>query len=198
MKKSKRLEIVSTIVKKHKIYKKEQIISYIEEYFGVRYSATTIAKDLKELNIYRVPIDCETWIYKAINNQTEQEMREKFKHYCEHEVLSSIINGAYIIVKTSPGFAQGINYFIDQLNIEEILGTVSGNDTTLILTASNDMALFLVLNAACIQLVPSTIISIRAASGSNNPGIIILPALISTSVAALVGVICCKILQRYF
>lgn len=65
-------------------------------------------------------------------------------------------------------------------------------------TASNDMALFLVLNAACIQLVPSTIISIRAASGSNNPGIIILPALISTSVAALVGVICCKILQRYF
>ena len=51
MKKSKRLEIVSTIVKKHKIYKKEQIISYIEEYFGVRYSATTIAKDLKELNI---------------------------------------------------------------------------------------------------------------------------------------------------
>ncbi|HDG7340114.1 TPA: ArgR family transcriptional regulator, partial [Staphylococcus aureus] len=90
MKKSKRLEIVSTIVKKHKIYKKEQIISYIEEYFGVRYSATTIAKDLKELNIYRVPIDCETWIYKAINNQTEQEMREKFRHYCEHEVLSSI------------------------------------------------------------------------------------------------------------
>ena len=140
MKKSKRLEIVSTIVKKHKIYKKEQIISYIEEYFGVRYCATTIAKDLKELNIYRVPIDCETWIYKAINNQTEQEMREKFKHYCEHEVLSSIINGAYIIVKTSPGFAQGINYFIDQLNIEDILGTVSGNDTTLILTASNEMA----------------------------------------------------------
>lgn len=56
MKKSKRLEIVSTIVKKHKIYKKEQIISYIEEYFGVRYSATTIAKDLKELNIYRVSL----------------------------------------------------------------------------------------------------------------------------------------------
>ena len=64
--------------------------------------------------------------------------------------------------------------------------------------ASNDMSLFLVLNAACIQLVPSTIISIRAASGSTNPGVIILPALISTTVAATVGIICCKILQRYF
>ena len=64
--------------------------------------------------------------------------------------------------------------------------------------ASNDMALFLVLNAACIQLVPSTVISIRAAAGSVNPGVVILPAIISTTVAAIVGVICAKILQRYF
>lgn len=64
--------------------------------------------------------------------------------------------------------------------------------------ASNDMALFLVLNAACIQLVPSTVLSIRAAVGSTNPGVIILPAIISTGTAAIVGVICCKILQRYF
>ena len=65
-------------------------------------------------------------------------------------------------------------------------------------TASNDMALFLVLNATCIQLVPSTIISIRAACNSANPGIIILPTLVSTAIAAIVGVLCCKILQRYF
>ena len=64
--------------------------------------------------------------------------------------------------------------------------------------ASNDRALFLVLNAACIQLVPSTVLSIRAAAGSTNPGVIILPAIISTGTAAIVGVICCKILQRYF
>lgn len=65
-------------------------------------------------------------------------------------------------------------------------------------TASNDMALFLVLNAACIQLVPSTIISIRAAAGSKNPGVIIIPAIIATAIASIIGVICCKILQRYF
>lgn len=64
--------------------------------------------------------------------------------------------------------------------------------------ATNDMALFLVLNAACIQLVPTTIISIRAASGSSNPGAIILPAIIASTIAAIVGVVSCKILQRYF
>lgn len=64
--------------------------------------------------------------------------------------------------------------------------------------ASNDMALFLVLNATCIQVIPSTIISIRAACNSINPGIIIFPTLVSTATAAVVGVLCCKILQRYF
>ncbi|MCR4945056.1 MAG: spore maturation protein [Clostridium sp.] len=64
--------------------------------------------------------------------------------------------------------------------------------------ASDDMALFLVMNAACIQLVPSTILSIRAACNSQNPGIIIVPAIISTFGATVVGITCCKILQRYF
>ncbi|EES49269.1 spore maturation protein [Clostridium botulinum] len=65
-------------------------------------------------------------------------------------------------------------------------------------SASNDMVLFLVLNAACIQIVPSTIISIRAACNSVNPGVIIIPALISTATAATVGIICAKMLQKYF
>ena len=64
--------------------------------------------------------------------------------------------------------------------------------------ASNDMALFLVMNACCIQLLPSTVISIRAAAGSANPAIIILPAVLSTAIACIVGIICCKILQKYF
>ena len=65
-------------------------------------------------------------------------------------------------------------------------------------TASNDMALFLVLNAACIQFLPTTVISIRAAYNSQNPAVIILPAIIATGTAAVLGIVYCKILQRYF
>lgn len=64
--------------------------------------------------------------------------------------------------------------------------------------ASNDMALFLVINAASIQLLPSTIISIRASVGSSNPAAIILPAILSTTVAAVVGITVCKTIQKYF
>ncbi|MFU0825763.1 nucleoside recognition domain-containing protein [Clostridium sp.] len=65
-------------------------------------------------------------------------------------------------------------------------------------TATNDMALFLVLNAACIQLVPTSIISMRAACGSTNPGIVIIPAMITTGTAAIMGIIYCKILEKFF
>lgn len=65
-------------------------------------------------------------------------------------------------------------------------------------TATNDMALFLVLNATCIQLVPTSIISMRAACGSTNPGIVIMPAMITTGIAAIMGIIYCKILERFF
>lgn len=64
--------------------------------------------------------------------------------------------------------------------------------------ASNDMALFLVMNAACIQFIPSTVIAIRAAAGSSTPASIVPAAIISTAVAALSGIIICKILQKYF
>lgn len=64
--------------------------------------------------------------------------------------------------------------------------------------ATDDMALFLVLNAACIQFIPTTIISLRAAAGSNNPAEIILPAILTTGISAIIGTICCKILQKYF
>lgn len=64
--------------------------------------------------------------------------------------------------------------------------------------ATNDMALFLVLNTAAIQLIPTSVISIRAACGSANPAIIIGPAILATGCAAIMGVVYCKILQRYF
>lgn len=64
--------------------------------------------------------------------------------------------------------------------------------------ASDDMILFLVMNATCIQFIPSTIISVRAACNSTNPAVIMLPAILSTALAALFGIIFCKILEKYF
>ena len=68
------------------------------------------------------------------------DAKTKLLHYYDSEIKNIIIKDSYILIKTSPGFAQCINYFIDRMNINEILGTVGGNDTLMILTNSEEMA----------------------------------------------------------
>lgn len=63
-------------------------------------------------------------------------------------------------------------------------------------TATNAMCLFLVINAAPITFIPSTVISLRASCGSTNPGIIIIPAICTSIVAVTTGLVCCKIMEH--
>lgn len=62
--------------------------------------------------------------------------------------------------------------------------------------ATNSMCTFVTINAACFQLIPSTIISIRAAAGSGNPAIIMVPIWMSSLTALIIGIIACKIFEK--
>lgn len=65
-------------------------------------------------------------------------------------------------------------------------------------TLSNSMAMFIIINTASIQIIPTTVIAIRTSLGSSNPTAIILPVWIATIGAAVVGVITAKILMKRY
>lgn len=58
---------------------------------------------------------------------------------------------------------------------------------------TNDMATFIVLNTASIQIIPTTVIAIRNSLGSENPTSIIVPVWIATICAAVAGILATKI-----
>ncbi len=58
---------------------------------------------------------------------------------------------------------------------------------------SNSMAMLVLLNTASLQLIPTTVISIRASLNSTNPTNIILPVWVATFSAAFVAIITAKI-----
>ena len=60
-------------------------------------------------------------------------------------------------------------------------------------TLTNDMAIFIVLNTASIQIIPTTVIAIRSSLGSTNPTSIIVPVWIATICAAIAGITATKI-----
>lgn len=59
-------------------------------------------------------------------------------------------------------------------------------------TLTNDMAIFIVLNTASIQIIPTTVIAIRNSLGSENPTAIIVPVWIATICAAVAGILTTK------
>ena len=63
-------------------------------------------------------------------------------------------------------------------------------------TLSNSMVMFIVLNTASLQLIPTNVIAIRTSLGSNQATKIILPVWGATIVAAIVGVIATKIITK--
>jgi spore maturation protein A len=63
-------------------------------------------------------------------------------------------------------------------------------------TATNAQALFLAINTASIQLVPTTVIALRVSAHSSDPTEILLPTLASTLCALTVAIVSAKLLQR--
>lgn len=63
-------------------------------------------------------------------------------------------------------------------------------------TATDAMCTFLVINTSNVQLIPATVIAIRAAAGSANPTEILGPAIVATTISTVVGVIAVKLLAR--
>ena len=62
---------------------------------------------------------------------------------------------------------------------------------------SDNMMMLIVLNTASLQIIPTTVISIRSSLGSLNPTKIIFPVWISTICAAIVGIVFTKIIIKY-
>lgn len=63
-------------------------------------------------------------------------------------------------------------------------------------TLSNSMMMFIVINTASIQLIPTNVIAIRTSLNSQNPTSIIIPVWIATIIAGFVGIFLTKILIK--
>lgn len=63
-------------------------------------------------------------------------------------------------------------------------------------TATNAQVLFCALNTASVQLVPASVIALRASAGAQNPGDVLAPTLLATVCGAAVAVVTAKLLAR--
>jgi transcriptional regulator of arginine metabolism len=100
-----------------------------EEGFPV--TQATLSRDFAELGVIRT-INGNGHRYALDPEESGRQIRKLIGL----EILSIDNNESLIVIRTIAGRAQGVAHFIDRLNKKEILGTVGGDDTVLVIPDS--------------------------------------------------------------
>ena len=64
--------------------------------------------------------------------------------------------------------------------------------------ASTDMIMLTVISATSLQILPTTVIGMRATAGSANPADFLFPSLVATVLSTLIGIIGVKLCSKIF
>ncbi|HYQ57319.1 MAG TPA: ArgR family transcriptional regulator [Draconibacterium sp.] len=122
---------------------------------GFELTQATLSRDLKVLQVAKVPHPTKGYVYTIPENvQKERSNTEHINriNYLADGFQDLQFSGNLAVLRTLPGYANSIAAVIDAASTWEILGTVAGDDTILIIQregiSKND------LTEALIKILP--------------------------------------------
>lgn len=99
----------------------------------------TISRDIKELGLTKILSSSGKYKY-CIVGAGEHFVSNKYIAIFKEAVISIKPAINLVVVKTMKGMAQAIISFIDKLNISELMGSVGGDDTVMLIFPTNQLA----------------------------------------------------------
>ncbi|MGD6834805.1 transcriptional regulator AhrC/ArgR [Sutcliffiella halmapala] len=106
---------------------------------GFNVTQATVSRDIKELHLVKVPMMDGRYKYSLPADQRFNPL-QKLKRSLMDAFVKLDIAGHMIVMKTMPGNANAIGVLIDNLDWPEILGTICGDDTCLIICRTPEQA----------------------------------------------------------
>lgn len=128
--KQQRQLLIREIITGKRVASQEEL-SRILRQSGIDVTQATLSRDLREMRIIRSPED-DGFRYVL----PEVAEGRKIRRVVHEEIVQILSNESIVVIKTLPGRAAGVGVFIDHLKDQNILGTVAGNDTVLVVPAS--------------------------------------------------------------
>jgi transcriptional regulator of arginine metabolism len=122
-----RLEAISRIIRTEKIRNQEELLRRLQA-SGFSATQATLSRDIKQLKIARVHDGNDTYVY-----QLTEVLPLASASYLPGIHSSLEFSGNLAVIKTRPGYAMGIASDIDASAPPEILATLAGDDTILII-----------------------------------------------------------------
>jgi transcriptional regulator of arginine metabolism len=125
-----RRRLIHSILHAEKIHSQEELLKRLEKE-GVEVTQATLSRDLKFLTVSRVPDGSGEYVY-TVDPPTEPAQDPFIRDDLRREIVDIKFSGNLCVVKTKMGHAPGIAYGIDLLKITDVLGTLGGDDTLLV------------------------------------------------------------------
>ena len=131
-----RLLTIRKIIEGEAISNQEELLKKLEqEGFGL--TQATLSRDLKFLQAGKRPDKKRGYVYILPGNSTIPVFPQVSGNDSSSFPLNGFVSMDFAhhmaVIRTMPGYANSIGYMIDELGAYEILGTIAGDDTILLI-----------------------------------------------------------------
>ena len=132
---SKILEIIS----QENIETQEQLLARLRER-GIRCTQATISRDIKQLHLIKEPVGQGVYKYAVSGNRTKLNVAEKLRTIFRECIISIDSAGNIVVIKTMPGLANGACSALDNMEMNDIVGSLAGDDTAFLVMRTTESA----------------------------------------------------------
>ena len=136
--KEQRQQRILDIISSRDVETQNQLIEELQK-VGVRSTQATVSRDIKELRLIKELTPKGTYRY-AIPNVDTSDHTEKLRTIFRECVTSYVCAQNIVVIKTLPGLAPAACSALDKMNIEDLAGTLAGDDTAFLAMLSNESA----------------------------------------------------------
>ena len=103
---------------------------------GIMVTQATVSRDIKELRLLKVLTAGGTYKY-ATSDRADHGLSDRFIRMFVDSVLSITYSNNIIVIKTLSGSANTAGEAIDSMRWQEILGTMAGDNTVLVVVRAD-------------------------------------------------------------
>ena len=127
--KTQRFATIRKIIRSEMRSSQEELISRLRE-CGVEITQSTLSRDLKFMNVAKVPHKSKGYVY-VLPNATHHDINVSSN--ISENITGLTFSGNLGVLKTKSGYASAISVPIDNLDCPAILGTIAGDNTILLI-----------------------------------------------------------------
>lgn len=137
MSKKERLLAINNLINEFEIDTQEELTEKLIS-LGFNVSQATVSRDINELNLIKVEGVNKKFKYKAVDDNLN--LSKKIVDLFKQITLSIACANNLIVIKTLAGNASSAGMAFDEMQFPQVLGTVAGDDTLLVIAKTNSDA----------------------------------------------------------